>query len=208
MGELNFAFEPGGPTRVTCRWDGLFNNIHVLFDGHELGRFPDKEAAKRGGTLQVPDGSLLGVIFKDDLGGPRVEVTRNGAPMPRSAADAAQAVKGAAGILFFLGGLNVILGVAALAGVELLRTLGLGIGSMLQGVLYLVLGVFTRRGSLAALGVGMALYGLDAMYAIIAPISAGQSPAIGGIAVRAAIFMGLFQAFNTARASKKAAGGT
>lgn len=206
MGELNFAFEAGGPTRVTCRWDGLFNNIHVLFDGQEIGRFPDKEAAKRGGTLQAPDGSALGVIFKDDLGGPRIEVTRNGAPMPRSAADAAAALKGAAGFLFFLGGINVAVGAAAMAGVELLRAMGLGLGSVLQGALYIVLGVFTRRGSLVALGVGMALYGIDALYAIIAPISAGQSPAIAGIAVRAAIFMGLFQAFNTARASRKAAG--
>ena len=203
MGEINFAVEPGGPTRVKCRWDGLFNNIHVLFDGQEIGRFPDKDAAKRGGTLRAPDGSDLGVIFKDDMKGPRVEVTRNGAPMPRSAADSAQAFKGASDVLFFIGGLNMALGAAAVGGVELLQTMGLGLGSLVQGGLYVALGVFTRRGSRVALGVGMALFGIDAIYALIAPISAGHSPAIGGIVVRAAIFMGLFKSFNATSAAKK-----
>lgn len=207
MAEINFAFEPGGPTRVTCRWDGLFNNIHVLFDGQEIGRFPDKDAAKRGGTLRAPDGSELGVIFKDDLSGPRVEVTRNGAPMPRSAADAAQAFKSASGFLFFLGGLNMALGAAAMGGVEILQAMGLGLASLLQGALYVALGFFTRRGSRAALGVGMVLFGLDALYALIAPISAGHSPPLAGIAVRAAIFMGLFQSFSATSAAKKATPG-
>ncbi len=196
MPERTFATVPGGPQRVTCRWEGLsFKNFQVLVDGQEIGRFDDKDALSRGGTFRLPEGGELFVQFAQSFGGGELKLTLNGSPLPGSDADPTQARKSAAGLVYFLGGLNLLVGIAATAGVEFLVNLGLGPITAGLGALYLVLAVFTGRGSRAALAVAMAIFGIDGVLSLVSVVSAGGHLPVGALVFRVSILMGLGRTF-------------
>ena len=66
------------------------------------------------------------------------------------------------GIIYFIAGLNIVLGFIALVfQVEFLQTLGFGIISVAIGFIFLVLGFFTQRRSLSALIIALIIYSLD-----------------------------------------------
>lgn len=196
MPERTFATVPGGPQRITCRWEGLsFKNFQVIVDGQEIGRFEDKIALSRGGTFRMPEGSELFVQFAQTFGGGELKVLINGSPAPGSDADPAQAKKSAAGLVYFLGGLNLLLGALAMAGVQFLINIGLGVFTAALGALYLALGYLTGRGSRVALGIAMGIFAVDGVLSLIGSVGAGGSPPIGALVFRVSILMGLGRTF-------------
>lgn len=198
MPERKFALEKGGAERVVCRWEGLrFNGFRVLFDGQEIGGFDGRDGLLKGGTFRAPDGSEVFVQLTEGYDAVGLKILRNGVPMPGSDADPAQAARSASGIVYFLGGLNLVLGVLAVAGVEILQRIGLGLATIVLGAIYLLLAFFTGRRSRFALGLAMVIYGLDGAAGLIlaAMESTGGSPPIGGLFVRIAILMSMGRAY-------------
>lgn len=92
--------------------------------------------------------------------------------------------------LYIIGGLTLALGlVAELGNIDaLLKLFGSGWIVAAEGVILIVLGYFTMRGSWIALGIAIALYGLDAILTLLAG-------AIAGIWVRAVVLFFLIQGF-------------
>jgi len=78
-------------------------------------------------------------------------------------------VRNASVALYIVGGLTVLLGLTAeLARVNLLLQLfGSGWAVAAEGLVLIVLGYFTMRGSLVALGIAIALYAVDAILSLV-----------------------------------------
>jgi hypothetical protein len=100
--------------------------------------------------------------------------------------------------LYIIGGITVLLGlVAELGRVQiLLQLFGSGWFVAVEGLVLLILGYFTMRGSLIALGIAIALYVLDA----IASLGLG---ATSGIALRLIVLFFLIRGFLALRELKR-----
>lgn len=99
--------------------------------------------------------------------------------------DAQKLFKSAYGVVFFIAGFNILLGFIALAlKVEVLLEIGLGIFSIIWGIIFLVLGLFVRQRSRVALGFALALFILDSLFILFAGMGQKGTPPIGGLFVR------------------------
>jgi hypothetical protein len=100
--------------------------------------------------------------------------------------------------LYIIGGLTLLLGlVAELGRVQvLLQLFGSGWFVAVEGLVLLILGYFTMRGSMIALGVAIAIYALDA----IASLGLG---AISGLGLRLIVLFFLVRGFMALRELKR-----
>ena len=156
MPAKQLALEKGGPLRLEVEWQGNFKDFEVRLDGALLGSFADKKALSEGQVFTLQDGSRLEVKLQTTALLPELSLTRDGAPLPGSDADPEQRVTAAANMIFFVAGLNALLGlVAAAFDVEVLKALGLGLGSLVVGAIYGALGYLVKeKRSSIALGSG------------------------------------------------------
>ena len=92
--------------------------------------------------------------------------------------------------LYIIGGLTLLLGLIAEVGhVDvLLKLFGSGWIVAVEGLVLIVLGYFTSRGSLIALGIATAIYAIDAILTLLAG-------SIAGIWIRALVLFFLIQGF-------------
>jgi serine/threonine-protein kinase len=194
--EKKFALVPGGPLRLRVTSEGTFSTTTRLFlDGAPLGEPLDKSELQRGQTYELPDGSLLTVQLVNLVFWPELRLIRNGSPIPGSATDPFEIVKGASGIIYFLGIVNVTIGAIGLAFPE--NRLAFGIDQLVLGLIYLALGFFTSHGSLIALGLGSSIYALDTFLILKGWLQAAQFPGW-------ALFMRTVLLFGLGRAVKAA----
>ena len=107
-------------------------------------------------------------------------------------------VRNASVALYIVGGLTVLLGLTAeLARVNLLLQLfGSGWAVAAEGLVLIVLGYFTMRGSLVALGIAIALYAVDAILSLV-------TGGISGVWIRALVLFFLIQGFTALRELKR-----
>jgi hypothetical protein len=100
--------------------------------------------------------------------------------------------------LYIVGGLTLLLGLAAELGrVEaLLQLFGSGWVVAVEGLILIVLGYFTMRGSLLALGIAIGIYGIDAVLTVV-------GGGIQGIWIRALVLFFLVQGFMALRELKR-----
>jgi len=106
--------------------------------------------------------------------------------------------RNAALALYIVGGLTLLLGlVAELGQVEaLLQLFGSGWVVAVEGLILVVLGYFTARGSLLALGIAIGIYGIDAILTVV-------GGALQGIWLRALVLFFLVQGFIALRELKR-----
>lgn len=202
MPKHEFAIEVGGPKRIAVSWRGLWKDIEIAFDGKLIGRIESKKELKKGAAFALPDGSELSVKLTTVEIKEELHVLRNGAPLPGSVSDPAQRVKGALGVLYFVAGANIVVGLVAwLGNIEVLQEYGLGFGSIVIGAVYAALAfVVKSKQSRVALVVAMLLFALDAVLAVFTGIEAGRTPPVGGLVAR--IFL-LFPMWNGLGALKE-----
>ncbi|HET7143114.1 MAG TPA: hypothetical protein VFI68_03750 [Anaerolineales bacterium] len=167
MPKLKYALERGGDKSLEISWKGRFKNTEVRLKGNLIGVIPNKKVLRTGQIFQLPDGTSLKVQFvKSEL-----RVLRNDKPLPGSISDPVTRLAQAFGIIYFIAGLNIVLGFIALFfHVEFLQTLGFGIISVAIGIIFLLLGFFTQRRSLIALMVALIIYGLDCALALFSVV--------------------------------------
>ena len=205
MPKQQLALDPGGPKRLVISWKGMWKSLTVSLDGRELGVIPDKATLKAGQDFPLPDGSLLHVQLLQKPFQVELQVLRNGQPLPGSASDPGGKLKLAYGVIFFVAALNILLGVVAeTTGSDIMKTIGLGIQSVIVGAVFLLLGVFVVKRSLAALVIAIVLFAVDAVATFVLVISAGGQPAIGGIVMRVFLLYGMAQGIPAIRALKMA----
>jgi len=158
MGKLKYALERGGNKSLEISWKGRFKNTEVRLKGNLIGAIPNKKELMTGKIFQLPDKTSLKVqLVKSEL-----RVLQNDKPVPGSVSDPITRLGLSFGVIYFIAGLNIVLGFTALIfQVEFLQTLGFGIISVAIGFIFLALGFFTQRHSRMALTAALISYGLD-----------------------------------------------
>ncbi len=190
MPKWKYALEPGGDksleiSRGPFRWQ---KKIEVRLNGDLIGAFPDQKELANGQALQLPDGTTLRVQFVRTFFAQGFRLLRNDRPLPGSVPDPTTTrFANSVGSIYFIAGLNILLGFAAMifqmAGIEhvlgdpeiatrvnFLQTTGFGIIPVATGFLFLVLALFTQRRSLVALIIAVVLYGLESVSVLFSNI--------------------------------------
>lgn len=194
MPTQQFAIERNGPKRLEVSWSGMWKEFTVKLDGAQVGTWT-KEELSQGKEVSLPDGATFKAHLRRVGMGQELALLRNGQALPGSAADPVQLVKTAAGILYFLAGLQALLGVVALVGqVQLLLEMGMGVPSIVVGAVLAVLGFFTMKRSRTALGIAMALYAADGVYTVVASMESGRPP-IGSIVIHVLFLTAMWRGF-------------
>lgn len=110
-----------------------------------------------------------------------------------------QAVIAVAGLSMAAGGAAVFFQI------PFLKDLGIGIESVIVGMLFGVLGFFVKRRSTAALAICVALFALDGIVAFTLFARRGGGPVLGGgIGVRIMLLLSMIRGFGAIRAIKAA----
>lgn len=205
MPKNTFKLSSTDPRPIVIKWSGLWKNVEVSFDGNVLGTFPNSAALKAGQTFTLPDRSVLSVQLITGFQ-TRLEVLRDGVPLPGSAADPEVQLKLARGVAWFMGGLTLVLGVVAeVASVRFLLEMGVNWISAVVGAAMLVLGYFIGKRSVVALGICCGLVILDTVLSLVAAAASSGRTGMGGIAMRAFFLIALFNGFKAIKALKERA---
>ena len=192
MPTKSYYLDEARTTLVQLKWGLFFRNVEVFYQGQSLGVVPSTDALRQGYAFALPTGQQLEVRLQRSQGLQEVALLLDGQPVPGSATHPRERLKQAWYTLLFIGGLNVVLGlVAALGQVEVLLGIGLGWGSIFEGLFYLGLGWWGySRQAPVAFGVALALFVLDGLFMLGSSIAAGGYPGIGGLFMR--FFLGVF----------------
>lgn len=205
MPTKNYALKTGEPERLEISWKGAWKNLTVRLDGSEIGSVANQEELKAGKEFSLGDGSPLKIQLVRKLLTPELQLLRDGQPLPGSASDPTQRLRVAYRIVFFVAGLNIVLGfVTELFQISFLTELGLGLGSIIFGVFFAVLGFFVKRRSMVALGAAVGLFLLDGILAVVLVAEEGGRPPVGGIIARLFLMVPMIQGFGAIRALRKA----
>jgi len=158
-----FSFEPGGPVRLRIVSKG--RGAEIFVDDARLA-FLSGRALAAGEHFTLADGSELEIAFRNGLWNGGWHVSRNGQPLPGTASDATQRMREAATVLFFCAGATALFSALGAAGLGFALRLGLNAWTFLDAGLFLVLGLFTHRGSRVALWLGIALFVIESLWAL------------------------------------------
>ena len=204
MPKRAYALEKSGPKRLEVSWKGLWKNVTIQLDGETIGTIPGQKQLSAGQEFQLTDGSTLKVQLVKKLTTTELQVLRNGQPLPGSASDPETKFKTAYGMVFFIAGLNIVLGLVAwVFQVEFLESIGIGIYSIIFGVVFLVLGYFVQRRSVVALVMAIAVFALDGILGFVTAASQGYSPSVVGIIARIFLLVPMVQGIGAIQTVKK-----
>ncbi len=201
-----YALEPNGPKRLELSWKAFFKDITLRLDGLIVGRIQDRQALSAGQEFQLTDGSLVKVQLVYNVAGSELRVTRNGLPLPGSASSPEMRIKTAAGVIFFIAGINLLLGILSLLiRSELLQSLGAGWFSLVYGGFFLAMGFLVGRKSLWALIAALVVYMADSVLGLALVFMSGGTPSIFNVMMRVILIVPLFQGIGAIREAKKSA---
>jgi hypothetical protein len=173
---LLYPFEPGGEKHVEINVKGIkWDKISIWFEGKQVCIYSSKEL-HAGQTLQIPDGSRLDLLLSKNKFQPeRLKISRNGQPIHRIVTDGMRQViiDYASNAIYFIGISTMGLGIVSLfVRIKILEPLTFGWPYIIFGLVFIVLGFFTRRRSMLALMVAIVIYALDGLAGIVIIISA------------------------------------
>jgi hypothetical protein len=184
---------------LVIAWKGMWKNVTVTLAGVQLGGFANQAELKQGKAFTLADGGLLQVMLVKQALAVALEVTLNGTPVGGADNDPVVQVKAAAGVTYFIGGLNAVLSLLAVfAKVSFLQQLGMGWITLGFGALFLVLGFGVSKRLQIALGIAVVLFLLDSVLSIATWVSYSSghgTPPIGAIVMRVALMLPMFKGF-------------
>jgi hypothetical protein len=199
-----FSLEPGGPKRLEISWGFAWRNLQANLDGKPLLQARNRAEVQAGRETGLPDGSQLRIRLVGQYGSLMLEVTRDGLPLPYSATSLEAKHRVAYNVLFFIGGLNVLLGILG-AGWNLafLQSLGVGLFSVIYGLVFILFGYLARARSLPALYGAIAIFILDGLLGALVTLLAGFGISVIGVLVRVLLLIPLIRAIPALRQMNK-----
>jgi hypothetical protein len=195
MPKQSYSLVAGGPKRLELSWQGLWRHLTVILDGRVIGTFPDQKALSAGQVFKLPDGSPLKIQLVRKYGSTELQVQRNDLPLPGSSSDPQVRLKTAYWMIFFIAGLNLVLGVLAwFFNIQALLQIGFGFGSVLFGLVFLLLGFLVqRKRSYFALILAIVLLFVDGIVGMVLSTLQGYSPSVGGFIGRIILMIPMIQ---------------
>jgi len=203
MPKQSFALEAGGEKRLEISWKGMYKDVTVSLDGNSIGVIPNQKALSAGQEFRLVDSSTIKVQLVNKFMSAELQVFRNGQPIPGSASDPQTKLKNAYGMVYFVAGLNLVLGfISFLFNVEFLQQIGIGFGSILFGLVFLALGFFVQRKSSVALILAIVIFALDGIVGVFFAASQGYNPGSGGIIARLFLLIPMVQGLGAIKTLK------
>lgn len=203
MPKQKFHLDSAKTQEVLVQWKGIWKDVTVSHNGAVLGEpIPNMAALKLGRDYTLPDGRTLNVKFEAGLTKNRLELKIDGRPIAGSAGDPKTQLKLATGVIWFIAGLSILLGVLGMTGVKFIEQMGIGWPSVAVGVVMGVLAFFTGKKSQLALGIAMGLFAVDTVLTLMAGMDAGGRVPTTGLIVRAFLFIAMFQGFGAIKKVK------
>lgn len=185
MPKQTYAFKPGGRKRLEVSWKGMWKDFTVKLDNQVVGEFSDQSELEAGQWLSLPDGSSLRIQLVQKSSRTELQVLRNGLPLAVSSFDPESRLRSACSMIFFIAGLNLVLGIATmLFRIEFLQALGIGFFSVIFGLVFLLLGFWAQSGSQLALILAIAIFALDGILGFVLVAMVGGTPNISGLIAR------------------------
>lgn len=168
MPKQMFALEKGAPKNLELSWKGMWKNFEITLDGQVIGGFENQKALKEGQTFTLPDGSSLEIKLARSFMGTQLNVLRNDEPLPGTAGDPETKMKSVYGLIYFVAGLNLLLGFLSLVFQnDIFGQIAAGWGNVIYGMVFLALAFFVKKRSQIALGIAVLLYGIDSMFILL-----------------------------------------
>lgn len=182
MPKRKFALVRGEAKRLQISWQGTWKNCRILLDGQEVGVLADKSELQKGRDFALPDGSTLHIQLTKKL-----EILRNGKPVSGSPTDPWATLALSYGLIFFIGGGNLLVGLLA----EIIQDKDFsqyfGWHDFLAGVIFVALGFLVKHRSKIALGFASGLLSVLLLLRFVlsfAVIAEGGKPiGCGGIII-------------------------
>ena len=200
MPKQSYPFEKDGPKRLELSWKALWKDLTIRLDGEQIGAIPTHKELTAGKEFTLPDSSILKVQLIDRIYATNLQLLRNGQPLPGSASDPQSRLRTAYILLYLLAGLNLVLGLAAeLFRFDFLLAIGMGLVSIIFGLVMLVLGIFVQRRSRLALGLAMAILAIDGLAGVALAVTQGYPPSIAGFVVRGLLIIAMFPGLGAIR---------
>jgi hypothetical protein len=159
-----------------------WKNLTITKNGELIGQVENVKNLKEGRTFQLSNDKRLSIHLRIKFGFiQELEILLNGKPIPGSGTEPNQQVKQVYQLLLFIAVFNALLGlVAELADVDFLKSLGLGFGTIVIGVVNGLLAYLVKfRFSLIALYVAFGLMILDIILTLVFAADMGGSPTSG-----------------------------
>lgn len=197
MAKQKFHLDTAKTQEVLVQWKGIWKDVTVSHNGTVLGEpIPNMAALKQGRDYTLPDGRTLNVKFEAGITKNRLELKVDGRPIAGSAGDPKVQLKLAAGVIWFIAGLSILLGVLGMTGVKFIEQMGIGWPSVAVGAVMGVLAWFTAsKKSQVALGIAIGLFAVDTILTLMAGMDAGGRVPTTGLIVRVFLFLAMFQGF-------------
>ena len=193
-----FYLDAARTEAVTASWGMFFRNFRLDYQGRELGQLTPTEL-KAGHEFALPDGRRLLVRLQQKLGAQGLDFQVDGRPLGGTVNDPLTQIKTAFGVTMLIAGLNVGLSAVALLGqVEFLLALGIGWGTLVEGLIYAGLGWLGKsRRAAWPFYVALGLLVLDGVMLL------GSGLGSGGLVVRLFLGIAIYRGAAAARQLQK-----
>jgi hypothetical protein len=193
MPKKTYALEKNGPKEIEISWGFAWKDFTVRQNGEIIGTVSSQSELKAGKQFKLKDGSDLQVKLNVGLAKAGLEVLHDNQFLPGSDLDPVKQVNTAFGLLLFIGGLNILVGILLTAfRIPILGEIA-GIGIIAFGLIFTGLAFAVKSRSLVALYIAIALLIIDAVSTIAIQAEVGRS-STGWIILRVFFLIYLFRA--------------
>jgi hypothetical protein len=194
MPKISCLLERGGKERLTVSWERDWKNTTLVLDDKVLGKITDKEALKSGRYFTLNNAQKLHVQLVRKFLKSGLVLRLNGLPLPDSPAHPHNRYILANCIVFFVGGLNGLLGfLSLLVTSSFFQRLGFGIFSIALGGVFIGLGFAIKQGSQRALILAVIIFIIDGLFTVYINLSAGLLPTPAGLIGRVFLVIPMIQ---------------
>ena len=182
MPTKTFYLDKASTEPIVVSYGYNWKNLTIKKDGELIGEIENVKILQKGRSFHLPDGRVMSVKLIKKLGIiQELEILLDDTPIPGSGTEPNQQIKQVYHLLLFVAAFNIILGLAAeLADVELLKSVGLGYGTVVIGIINAVLAYFIKyKHSLIALYIAIGLMVTDIILTLIFTAESGGNPTSG-----------------------------
>ncbi len=211
MSKRRFALIEGGKKRLEVVQPMFSNKRIIKLDDRIVGEIPNQKALKAGWALKGKDGQQLTIRSTGGfLSSNGLDIRFNNKSVPGSDANPKTRLSQAYGAVYFVGVVNVALGLLSILSPS--TTIGVGLSqsggypAIIAGIAYLIVGFFIQRRSKIALGFAILALVIDGVLLVMSiPTLIGSNAyyssglmggMVGGLFVRFFFVLYLFKAFS------------
>ncbi len=204
MAQHTYFLAENATDPLTLSWGFNWKNLKVIYQDELVGEIGTKKALIEGQEFQLPDNRKINVKLKGSFM-PQLEVLADGAPVNGSATDPEAIISQIYKLSLVLGVLNFGLGlIAVFWPADFLLRLGMGVESMISGVIITGLAYGIKKRSMAALIGSIAFWVLDYGLSIyFAAQETGSANPSSGLIMRLVIVYSLYRGIGALKQLKR-----